>query len=211
MIRVMIVDDHAIVRRGLRLILNDTRDIKVTLEAASGNEALTGIRQSCWDVLMLDIAMPGKSVLDLIKISKSENPAKPILVLSSYPEDQYAIRMLRAGADGYLSKESAPELLVEAIHKLASGGKFVSSSLAEMIVCEMHGDKNDDQSHAKLTDKEFQVLVKFAQGKRISDIAQEFSISSKTASTYRARILKKLNLSTNTELVRYAIQHNLVN
>ncbi|HBA66643.1 MAG TPA: DNA-binding response regulator, partial [Methylococcaceae bacterium] len=153
MIRVIIADDHAIVREGLKQILSDFFDMEVSGEAATGDEALKIIRTNGWDVLLLDIAMPGKNVLELIKLVKLDTPNKPILVLSMYPEDQYAIRVLRAGADGYLCKESVPEQLVEAIRKLAQGGKFVSASLAEQLVRNLH-ETESKPLHSLLTDRE---------------------------------------------------------
>lgn len=209
MIRVMIADDHAIVRKGLKQILSDTDDMKVTLEACDGDEALKGIRRSeDWDVLLLDIAMPGKNVLDLIKHSKTEKSKKPILILSSYPEDQYAIRMLRAGADGYLSKESAPEQLVMAIRRLSNGGKYISNELAEILVNELNPN-TDKPPHELLTNREYQVFVGLAKGKRLSDVATDMVLSVKTVSTHRTRLLKKMKLSTNADLIHYAIKYGI--
>lgn len=209
MIKVMIADDHAIVRRGLKQVLSEEPDMMVSVEAASGDEALKSVRSDSWDVLLIDIAMPGKNILELIGLVKSHNPQKPILVLSSYPEDQYAIRMLRAGADGYLGKESAPEKLVLAIRKLAQGGKYVSSSLAEQLVNELNTNTLKP-IHTTLTDREFQVFIALAKGKRLSDIAAEMALSIKTISTYRTRLLKKMKLSTNAEIIHYALDHHLL-
>lgn len=209
MIRVMIADDHAIVRKGLKQILDDVGDMIVSEEACDGDEALKGIRGDNWDVLLLDIAMPGKSVLDLIKLTKLSKPKKPILILSSYPEDQYAIRILRAGADGYLGKESAPEQLVMAIRKLAQGGKYISNQLAEILVGELNPNSNKPV-HQSLTDREYQVFLELAKGRRLLDIASEMALSIKTVSTYRTRLLKKMNLSTNADLIHYAIKHELL-
>jgi DNA-binding NarL/FixJ family response regulator len=209
MIKVMLVDDHALFRKGLKLILSEVSDMEIAFEAADGDEALNGIRNNPWDVLILDISMPGKSVLDLIKLAKDYHPKKPILVLSSYPEDQYAIRMLRAGADGYLSKESAPEKLVLAIQKLAEGGKYISSSLAEILASELNPDTNKPP-HQLLTDREYLVFLALAKGKRLADIANENSLNIKTISTYRTRLLKKMHLSTNADVIHYAIKYQLL-
>ena len=209
MIRIMIADDHAIVRKGLKQILNDVDDMEFSVEASNGDEAFKLIRGDNWDVMLLDIAMPGKNVLELIRLAKMESPSKPILVLSAYPEDQYAIRMLRAGADGYLSKESAPEQLVLAIRKLAKGGKYISNDLAEILVAELNASSNKPL-HQNLTDREYQVFIGLAQGKRLSEIAVDMSLSIKTVSTYRTRLLKKMNLSSNADLIHYGIKYGLL-
>ena len=209
MIRVMIADDHAIVREGLKQIFCDEPDIEVVNEAASGDEAFKKARADNWDVLMLDIAMPGKNILELIKLVKLDKPRKPILVFSMYPEDQYAIRMLRAGADGYLGKESSPEKLVSVIRQLSEGGKYISESVAKQLLNEMQ-IKGADPKHTTLTDKEFQVFISLSKGKRLSDIAIEMALSIKTISTYRTRLLKKMELSSNGELIHYAIIHQLL-
>jgi len=209
MIKVAIADDHAIVRAGLRQILTDVADIKVVAEASSGDEALTMIRTDGWDVLLLDIAMPGKNVLELIKLAKQQNPNLPILILSMYPEDQYAVRMLRAGADGYLTKESAPDQLVTAIRKVAEGGKYASPLLAEKLVAELFFD-SAQPPHTLLTDREFQVFCALNKGKRLTDIANEMALSIKTISTYRTRLMKKMNLASNADIIHYALKHNLL-
>ncbi|WP_347985821.1 response regulator transcription factor [Methylomonas sp. AM2-LC] len=209
MIKVMLVDDHAMFRNGLKLILNEVSDMEIAFEAADGDEAISGIRTNLWDILILDISMPGKNVLDLIKMAKEYHPNKPILVLSAYPEDQYAIRILRAGAQGYLSKECAAEKLVDAIQKLANGGKYVSSALGELLANELTSSTR--LPHQSLTDREYLVFLAIAKGNRLVDIGIEYSLSQKTISTYRARILKKMQLSTNAEVIHYAIKHNLLN
>lgn len=208
MIKVAIADDHAIVRKGLKQILSDIPDMEVVAEASSGDEALAMIRADGWDVLLLDISMPGKNVLELIKLSKQQFPRLPILILSMYPEDQYAVRMLRAGADGYLTKESAPEQLVTAIHKVSEGGKYASPLLAEKLVAELFTDA-EKLPHSALTDREFQVFSALAKGKRLTDIAQEMSLSIKTISTYRTRLLKKLCLTSNADIIHYTLKHQL--
>jgi DNA-binding NarL/FixJ family response regulator len=209
MIRIAIADDHAIVRKGLKQILSDIPDMEVCAEASSGDEALAMIRSDCWDVLLLDIAMPGKNVLELIKLSKQQFPHLPILILSMYPEDQYAVRMLRAGADGYLTKESAPEQLVIAIRKVAEGGKYASPLLAEQLVTELLIDPKQ-QPHTCLTDREFQVFCALSKGKRLTDIAQEMSLSIKTISTYRTRLMKKMHITNNADIIHYALKHHLL-
>ncbi len=153
--------------------------------------------------------MPGKNILELINLVKLQNPEKPILVLSMYPEDQYAIRMLRAGADGYLNKESAPENLILAIRKLSKGGKYISSELAEQLVNEININ-NSKSKHSTLTDRQFQVFISLANGKRLTDIAVEMALSVKTISTYRTRLLKKLDLSSNSDVIHYALKHRLI-
>ncbi len=209
MIKVLIADDHAIVREGLKQILSDIPDIKVCKEAANGDEALKMIRNDGWDILLLDIAMPGKNVLELIKLAKNQHPGLPILILSMYPEDQYAIRMLRAGADGYLCKESAPERLVEVIRKLSQGGKYISAALSENLIAEIQ-PKQRIVHHNLLTDREFQVFCAIAAGKGITAIAREMSLSPKTVSTYRARLLKKMYMCNNAEIIRYAVENQLL-
>lgn len=208
MIKVAIADDHAIVRKGLKQILSDIPDMEVVAEASSGDEALAMIRADGWDVLLLDISMPGKNVLELIKLSKQQFPRLPILILSMYPEDQYAVRMLRAGADGYLTKESAPEQLVTAIRKVSEGGKYASQLLAEKLVAELFTDA-EKLPHSTLTDREFQVFSALAKGKRLTDIAEEMSLSIKTISTYRTRLLKKLRLTSNADIIHYTLKHQL--
>jgi DNA-binding NarL/FixJ family response regulator len=208
MIRVMIADDHSIVREGLKQIIKDVPDMCVSIEAASGDETLKYIRDDQWDVLLLDIGMPGKNVLELINLVKLEKPSRPVLVLSMYSEDQYGVRMLRAGADGYLKKECAPESLVAAIRKLAEGGKYISNALAVLLVNELN-EKNTTAAHSTLTDREFQVFMAIAQGKNLTSIATEMSLSIKTISTYRTRLLKKMNLTSNGEIILYAIEHEL--
>lgn len=208
MIKVLIADDHAIVRQGLKQILADIPDMEVFGEANSGDEALKFIRKEGWNILLLDISMPGKNVLELIKLSKQQSPHLPILILSMYPEDQYAIRMLRAGADGYLNKESAPEQLVEAIRKVATGGKYVSPMMTEKLINELNPNQ-DTPLHTKLTDREYQVFCSICAGKSMTDIARTMSLSVKTISTFRTRIMIKMNMSTNADLIHYAFKNKL--
>lgn len=208
MIKILIADDHAIVRQGLKQILADTCDMEVFDEASSGDEVLRFIRSGGWNVMLLDIAMPGKNVLELIKLAKHQSPHLPILILSMYPEDQQAIRMLRAGADGYLTKESAPEQLVEVIRKVANGGKYISPAIAEQLAAEL-SPYREKPLHAALTDREFQVFRGIYAGKGITDIARDMALSAKTISTYRTRLMKKMNMSKNAEIIHYAFKNNL--
>ncbi|WP_305906406.1 response regulator transcription factor [Methylomarinum sp. Ch1-1] len=209
MINVLIADDHALVREGLKQILSTIPDINVFREAANGDEAMKMIRENSWDILLLDISMPGKNVLELIKLAKNQAPHLPILVLSMYSEDQYAIRMLRAGADGYLCKESAPEQLVTAIRKLTQGGKYISPALSEKLVIELQ-PQSAISHHNLLTDREFQVFCAIACGQGITETADKMALSPKTVSTYRARILKKMQMKNNADLIRYAIANQLI-
>lgn len=207
MIRIMIADDHAVVRRGLIQILSAEADMQITVEANSGDEVLKHIRADNWDIAVLDIAMPGKNILELLKLAKLSNPNKPILILSMYPEEEYAMRMLRAGADGYLTKESAPEQLVDVIRKLVKGHKYISPELSELLVNNMLADQSN--LHESLTDREFQVFMALANGKRLTEISADMALSIKTISTYRSRLLEKLHLKNNADIIHYAIEYKL--
>ncbi len=209
MINVLIADDHAIVREGLKHIISNIPNIRVFREASNGDDAMKKIREGGWDILLLDIAMPGKNVLELIKLAKKQFIKLPVLVLSMYPEDQYAIRMLRAGADGYLCKESAPEELVNAIFKLVQGGKYISTALSEKLVAELR-PKQTAIHHNLLTDREFQIFCAIANGQGITETAKKLSLSPKTVSTYRSRILKKMQMQNNSDIIRYALNHELI-
>ncbi len=209
MIRVLIADDHAVVRQGLKQILGDTPEMVVAGEATTGQEALDKVRAEPWDVVVLDISMPDRSGLDVLKIVRAEWPELPVLVLSMYPEDQYARRVLKAGASGYLTKNSAADELVKAIRKVVRGGKYVSPSLAERLALDLGTDPSR-LPHEALSDREFQVLQLIATGKSARAIAAELSLSVKTVSTYRARVLEKLNLRTTAELIHYALQNHLI-
>lgn len=208
MIRVLIADDHAVVRQGLKQILQEIPDMELAGEAADGLEALAKARNEAWDVLVLDLTMPGLGGLDVLKEIQVERPNAPVLILSMHAEDQFAIRLLKAGAAGYLNKESAPEQLIQAIRKVVDGGKYISSALAERLAFEMD-PLSDKPRHETLSDREFQVLRLIAVGKAVKEIAEELSLSPKTISTYRARILEKMNMHTNAELIHYAIQNQL--
>ena len=209
MIRVLIADDHAVVRQGLKQILGDTPEMLVAGEATNGQEALDRVRAEAWDVVVLDISLPDRSGLDILKELQSERPKLPVLVLSMYSEDQFAVRVLKAGARGYLTKDSAPDELVKAIRKVVSGGTYVSAFLAEKLAFEI-GTDSSKLPHEALSDREFQVLRLIAAGKSVKEIAAELYLSVKTVSTYRARLLQKMNLETNAELIHYAIQNHLI-
>jgi DNA-binding NarL/FixJ family response regulator len=209
MIRALIADDHAVVRQGLKQILGDTPEMVVAGEATNGQEVLDRVRAETWDVVVLDISMPDRSGLDVLKQLRSERPKLPVLVLSMHSEDQYAVRVLKAGASGYLTKDSAPDELVKAIRKVVSGGRYVSSFLAEKLAFEIGTDPSR-LPHETLSDREFQVLRLIAAGESVTEIAAELYLSVKTVSTYRARLLQKMNLTTNAELIHYAMQNHLI-
>ena len=209
MIKILVIDDHAIVREGLKQILAETRDIIVAGEASDGYQALDQIRKGNYDMVLLDIAMPGMGGLDILKQLKSERPALPILMLSMYPEEQYAVRTLKAGASGYLTKGSAPEELISAIRKVCTGGKYVTSSLAEKLASYLEANL-ERPAHELLSDREYQVMLMVASGKTVTEIAAELSLSVKTISTNRIRALRKMGMKTNAEFTYYAIKHDLV-
>lgn len=209
MLKILIADDHAIVRQGLKQILADIPDLAVVDEASSGNEVLSKVRTNAYDVLILDISMPGLSGLDVLKQLKSEKPDINVLMLSMHPEEQYAIRALKAGAAGYLTKESAPEELIAAIKKVSIGRKYVTASLAEKLAFDLE-ERSERPSHEYLSDREFQVLCLIASGKTVKEIAEVMFLSIKTISTYRSRILEKMNMKTSAELTHYAIKNGLI-
>jgi DNA-binding NarL/FixJ family response regulator len=209
MINVVVVDDHAVVREGLKRIISENPGMAVSGEAGDGYEAMSVVKANPCDVVLLDITMPNKNGLDVLKQIRAESPRLPVLVLSMHAEDQYAIRVLRAGAAGYLTKESAPAKLVQAIRKVVRGGKYVSPTLAEKLVFDLDTD-TDKVPHETLSDREFQVLCMIASGKTVGDIAEELALSVKTISTYRVRILEKLQMKNNAEITRYAIKQGLV-
>lgn len=209
MIKVLIADDHAVVRSGLKQILAETSDIVVEGEATNGRAALEKLEKQHFDVLVLDITMPGRSGLEILKDVKILKPQLPVLVLSMHAEEQFATRTLKAGAAGYLNKEGAPEELVKAIRKVCAGGKYVSATQAERMVGELTADA-DKLPHQLLSDREYEILCLIASGKTPTQIAGELSLSVKTVSTYRARLLGKMNLTTNAQLTHYAIKGGLV-
>ncbi|HEY3290757.1 MAG TPA: response regulator transcription factor [Anaerolineae bacterium] len=209
MIRVIIADDHAIVRQGVKQILSETTDVTVAGEAADAFDVKSKLSALPCDVLVLDLSMPGLSGFDLLKDVRHERPALPVLVLSMHPEDQYGMRMLKAGASGYLNKECVPDQLVTAIRQIAGGGHYISPNLAAIMADHLY-EPSETPAHATLSDREFQVMYMIAQGKTVSEIAANLSLSVKTVSTYRTRILVKMGLHTNTDIVHYAISNRLV-
>lgn len=208
-IKVLIADDHAIVREGLKQILADTRDVVVAGEAENGLEAIKLVRQGKGDVLLLDISMPDRSGIEVLKQVRKEEPGLAVLILTMHREDQYAIRSLKAGAAGYLNKQSAPAELVNAIRVVAAGRKYVSPALAQELANQLN-EEREVPLHETLSDREFQTLTMIASGKTVSDIAKELVLSVKTISMYRARLLQKMKLRHNAELTHYAIKNNLV-
>ncbi len=209
MIKIIIADDHAIVREGLKQVLADAPDIAVTGESSEGQDLIEKLRKGKYDVVLLDVSMPGRNGIDILKQVRLEHPRLPVLMLSMHPENQYALRAMKAGASGYLTKETAPEELVKAIRKISSGGKYITSTLAEQMAS-MLGNEISDIPHKKLSDQEYEVFRLIASGKQVSQIAGEMFISVKTVSTYRSRILAKMNMANNAELMRYAIKNNLI-
>jgi DNA-binding NarL/FixJ family response regulator len=208
-IEVLVVDDHAIIRDGLKKILDDTDDLIVAGEAANGNIALERVAERDWGVVILDISMPGRSGLELLKLMKTERPKLPILIFSMHHEEQYAVRAIRAGASGYLSKDSDSELILPAIRKVAAGGVFVSQKLAELLVADV-AEHNNVQAHTRLSDREYEVFIRLVRGVSLTAIAEEFSLSIKTVSTHKSHILTKMGMANQTDLVRYAIDHDLL-
>ena len=208
MIRVFIVDDHVIVRHGLRRILEEAGDIEIAGEASDGVEALNKLQNCDCDVILLDISMPRKNGTDTLKQIMGENKAAKVLILSLYTEDQFAVRLMKAGAAGYLTKDIAPEQLVDAIRNVVTGKKHISPALGELLLREINSGQGKPL-HAALSDREYQVLKLLGSGKTVSEIAAILSLSVKTVSTYRAHILEKMNFKNNAELTLYAIRHGL--
>jgi two-component system invasion response regulator UvrY len=209
MIRVLVADDHAIVRRGLKLILQEEFHNIQFGEASDGQQALNLAWKQEWDIVILDITLPGRSGLDVLKELKQIRPKLPVLVLSMHPEDQFAVRTLKAGASGYMTKENVAEELVKAIRKVLAGGKYVSVSLAEELAFRLEAD-DEKPLHEKLSDREYQVLCLIASGKTVKQISEKLSLSIKTISTYRTRILEKTKMQTNAELTHYALKNKLI-
>jgi two-component system, NarL family, invasion response regulator UvrY len=209
MIKVVLCDDHALIRRGIRDTLSDAPDIEVIGEAADYGELRALMRDQTCDVLVLDINLPGRSGLDVLHALKDENSLVRVLVVSMYPEEQYAIRSLRAGAYGYVNKGGDPAMLVNAVRTVAQGRKYVTPEIAHMLV-ESLMTPTSENPHEKLSDRELQTLVMIASGKRLSDIAEELTLSPKTVSVYRSRVLEKLGLTNNSEMTVYAIRNGLV-
>ncbi len=206
--RALIADDHEIIRRGLKQILTDDLGINRIDEANSGEQVLPLIRKNSYNVVILDISMPGKSGIDVLREIKFEFPDLPVLVLSIHPEDQYALRVMKNGASGYLNKASAPEELVTAIRKITSGSKYITSVVADQLLQE--GVENNENLHDKLSNREYQVMLHIASGKTVTEIAEVLNLSVKTVSTYRTRILEKLHLENNARIIHYALSRNLI-
>ena len=209
MIRIVLADDHTIVREGLKQVLSAAADLAVVGEAKDGREVLERVRDLEFDVLLLDLSMPGKSGIELIKQVRAEKPRLRVLVLSMHQERQYAVRAIQAGASGYLTKESAPAQLVSAIRKVAAGGAFVTEAVAEQLALGVM-PQSEGPPHRALSDREFQVFQLLASGKAVSEIARELKLSVKTVSTHKAHIMQKMNIGNPAELIRYAIQHQLI-
>ncbi len=208
MIRILVADDHAIVREGLKQILAKHVDLQVAGEAANGNDVLRLVRDGQWDVLVTDMSMPGRNGLELIKLVKQAQPSLPLLVLSMYDEQQYAVRAIRAGASGYLNKESASEQLVLAIRNVAAGGVYASAAVTQALFSTVRGGVGG-KPHEQLSGRELQVLQLIASGKAVTEIADQLSLSSKTVSTHKSRILEKMNMTNQAGLIRYAILNHL--
>jgi DNA-binding NarL/FixJ family response regulator len=208
MIRLVIADDHAIVREGLKRIVSEAEGLQVEAEAADGNEVMKVVREREFDVLMLDLSMPGRSGMELIKLVKSERPKLRILVLSMHQETQYAVRAIKSGASGYLTKESAPGELVQAIRKIAAGGAYVTAEVAEQLALgAMPG--TEKPLHGTLTDREFDVFRRLVAGSSVTEIAAALNLSVKTVSTHKANLMQKLGVANQSDLVRYSIRHGL--
>jgi DNA-binding NarL/FixJ family response regulator len=208
MIRVVIADDHTILREGLRQLLTAASDIEAVAEAADGHEVLARVRSLDFDVLLLDMSMPGKSGIELIKQVKSEKPKLRVLVLSMHEESQYAVRAIKAGASGYVTKDSAGTQLVTAIRKVAAGGAFISAEVAEQLALGAMPD-SDGPPHTRLSDREFEVFQRLVAGESVTDIAASLNLSGKTVSTHKARLMEKLGIDNQADLVRYAMKHGL--
>lgn len=208
MIQILVADDHSIVREGLKHIISDMPEAAVS-EAGNGQEVLDAIRKKDFDLILLDIAMPGKDGLDVLRDVKSEKPQTKVLILSMFPEEQYALRAMKSGASGYLTKESIPEELLKAIRKILQGGKYISADFSDKLLLSLDNDTGKP-IHETLSNREYQVLRMIASGKTISEIAKELFLSVKTVSTYRSRILEKMNLKNNAEIMHYAVRNKLI-
>lgn len=206
---ILIVDDHEVLRKGLLLILQGEYPDARIVEASNSSEAFKEFRKNNWDLLLLDISMPGQSGIDILKQIRAEDNKVPILMLSMHPESQYAVRALKSGASGFLNKQSATDELINAVKRILSGRKYITDSIAESLADSLGGDTTK-QSHEELSDREMQVLLLLSAGKAVSEIADEIALSSSTVSTYRTRILEKLGLKNNAELTRYALDNNLI-
>lgn len=209
MINILVVDDHALIRKGMKQILDDTEDLRVTGEAENGAQAIRLAQANCYDVVLLDITMPDRNGIDVLRQLKINHPQLPVLMLSMHPEEQYAVRSMKAGAAGYLSKQSVPTQLVTAIRQVASGKKYISSELAERLADSLSRGY-EEQLHQILSNREYQTLCLMASGKTLSEIADAMSLSAKTVSVYRARLLEKMKMKSNAEAIRYAINNHLI-
>ena len=209
MIKILIADDHQLIREGLKKILKEEHDMSVVGEGGNAEQVFKLVRENDLDVVLLDISMPGRSGLEVLKELKHTHPKLPVLMLSMHPEDRFAVRSLKAGASGYITKESAGEELVSAIRKVVGGGKYISMFLAEKLAFGLDADSGRPP-HEALSDREFQVMTMISSGKKMTEIAEELSLSIRTVNTYRARILEKMQMKNNAELIHYAIQHGLV-
>ena len=210
MTRIVLADDHAIVREGLKRIVGDAADFEVVGEAADGTEVMKAVRELDFDVLVLDLSMPGRSGMELIKLVKAEKPKLRILVLSMHQETQYAVRAIKSGASGYLTKESAPGQLEAAIRKIAGGGAYISSEVAEQLALGAMPGGTGGLPHESLSDREFEVFRMLVAGEAVSDIATRLNLSVKTVSTHKANLMHKLGMTNQTEMVRYALKHGLL-
>jgi DNA-binding NarL/FixJ family response regulator len=208
MIRILIADDHALFRSGLRLFLVEALPTAVIGEAASGNATLSTLQRDNWNLLILDINMPDRGGLDILRYVNASHPSTRVLVLSGYPERQYAMNVLRAGASGYVAKDAAPEVLLKAVRTVLQGRRYVSESLAELLLLDM--DQTDKPLHALLSEREFQIFGKLAKGDAVSEIGHELSLSVKTVSTYRSRILDKMRMKNNADLTSYALRNEII-
>lgn len=209
MLKVLVADDHTLIREGLKKILKTAEDISVVLEAENAREVIEQIKKEDLDVVILDISLPGKSGLELLKDLKKDHPKLPVLILSMHPEDRFATRALKAGASGYVTKESAVEELIKAVRKVVQGKKYVSPGLAEKLAFDLGADA-EKPPHENLSDREYQILCLIASGKTVRQIAGELFLSKSTVTTYRTRILEKMNMKTDAELIRYALQNQLI-
>ena len=209
MAHILIVDDHAVVRAGLRQFLLEDPQVTKVDEADSGQQAMEALRRARYDLLILDINMPGRNGLDILRNVTSAHPDTKVLIVSGYPERQYAVNVLKSGASGYISKESAPEELLKATHTVLGGRRYVSATLAEQLVTDLDID-SDKPIHSKLSEREFQIFCKLASGKAVSDIAHELCLSVKTVSTYRSRVLEKMNFISNADITTYALRNGLM-
>jgi two-component system invasion response regulator UvrY len=207
--RVLIADDHAVVRAGLRQLLSDDNQIGEIGEAGTGQQTLERLREKPWELLILDIGMPDRSGMDILRHVRSGYPDTRVLILSGFPERQYAINMLRAGAHGFLGKESAPDDLIKAVHVILAGRRYLSPTMSELLLSEIDNG-NDRPIHQQLSKREFQIFCKLASGSSVSDIAKELCLSVKTVSTYRSRVLEKMHFKTNADITSYALRNGLI-